>query len=117
MPARRRPLHMFSLVTQPLAGHRDPLLHGPFYGSAETQCIAELAEPGLLVVITLIPVPLSRGAGTAVLSPPAGYPAFPDWETLPYDNFSPHQDIISERLRTLYQLPAAGGVLIVPVPP
>ncbi|HTM63216.1 MAG TPA: transcription-repair coupling factor [Gammaproteobacteria bacterium] len=30
---------------------------------------------------------------------------FPDWETLPYDHFSPHQDIISERLSALYQLP------------
>ncbi len=29
---------------------------------------------------------------------------FPDWETLPYDYFSPHQDIISGRLSTLYQL-------------
>jgi len=28
----------------------------------------------------------------------------PDWETLPYDNFSPHQDLISERLATLYQI-------------
>ena len=28
-----------------------------------------------------------------------------DWETLPYDSFSPHQDIISSRLSTLYQLP------------
>ncbi len=39
---------------------------------------------------------------------------FPDWETLPYDSFSPHQDIISERLATLYQL-AEGrdGVLII----
>ncbi|WP_430506659.1 hypothetical protein, partial [Escherichia coli] len=26
-----------------------------------------------------------------------------DWETLPYDSFSPHQDIISSRLSTLYQ--------------
>ena len=25
----------------------------------------------------------------------------PDWETLPYDTFSPHQDLISERLATL----------------
>lgn len=30
--------------------------------------------------------------------------AFPDWETLPYDQFSPHQDIISERLTCLDQL-------------
>ena len=29
---------------------------------------------------------------------------FPDWETLPYDHFSPHQDIISERLYTLSRL-------------
>ncbi|HAV8701152.1 TPA: transcription-repair coupling factor [Escherichia coli] len=39
-----------------------------------------------------------------------------DWETLPYDSFSPHQDIISSRLSTLYQLPTMQrGVLIVPV--
>ncbi|MDF7681077.1 transcription-repair coupling factor [Enterobacteriaceae bacterium ESL0689] len=39
-----------------------------------------------------------------------------DWETLPYDSFSPHQDIISSRLATLYQLPSRQqGVLIVPV--
>ena len=29
---------------------------------------------------------------------------FPDWETLPYDTFSPHQDLISERLATLWQI-------------
>ncbi|MBX3709253.1 MAG: transcription-repair coupling factor [Gammaproteobacteria bacterium] len=29
---------------------------------------------------------------------------FPDWETLPYDHFSPHQDIISDRLSALYQI-------------
>ena len=40
----------------------------------------------------------------------------PDWETLPYDNFSPHQDIISERLQTLYQLPQTQqGILVVPI--
>ena len=39
-----------------------------------------------------------------------------DWETLPYDSFSPHQDIISSRLATLYQLPTMErGVLIIPV--
>ncbi|MEE9326033.1 MAG: transcription-repair coupling factor [Cocleimonas sp.] len=41
---------------------------------------------------------------------------FPDWETLPYDVFSPHEDLISERLKTLYQLQnIEQGVLIVPV--
>jgi len=28
----------------------------------------------------------------------------PDWETLPYDTFSPHHDLVSERLSTLYQV-------------
>jgi len=41
---------------------------------------------------------------------------FPDWETLPYDNFSPHQDIISQRLETLYHLPnMTQGILILPI--
>lgn len=41
---------------------------------------------------------------------------FPDWETLPYDSFSPHQDIVSERLTTLYRLPEfRRGILVVPV--
>ncbi|NVD06945.1 transcription-repair coupling factor [Vibrio sp. JPW-9-11-11] len=41
---------------------------------------------------------------------------FPDWETLPYDNFSPHQEIISDRIARLYQLPTlTDGITIVPV--
>ncbi len=41
---------------------------------------------------------------------------FPDWETLPYDNFSPHKDIISQRLNTLYRLPTVThSILIVPM--
>jgi len=41
---------------------------------------------------------------------------FPDWETLVYDPFSPHPDIISERLNTLSTLPTLSqGILIVPV--
>ncbi len=41
---------------------------------------------------------------------------FPDWETLPYDVFSPHEDLISDRLSALHQLShRQKGVLIVPV--
>ena len=41
---------------------------------------------------------------------------FPDWETLPYDVFSPHQDIISQRIAALYRLPELKhGVLVVPI--
>ena len=40
----------------------------------------------------------------------------PDWETLPYERFSPHQDLVSERLSVLWQLKnGAADVLFVPV--
>jgi transcription-repair coupling factor (superfamily II helicase) len=93
---------------------------GPFSGCADARCIAELtAQDRLLVVVT--------AHTSAALSLERELPffldqdceilVFPDWETLPYDNFSPHQDIISERLNTLYRLPTLkGGILIVPVP-
>jgi transcription-repair coupling factor (superfamily II helicase) len=40
---------------------------------------------------------------------------FPDWETLPYDTFSPHQDLISERLATLWRI-SRGDADVVMVP-
>ena len=46
----------------------------------------------------------------------AGLPvlAFPDWETLPYDRFSPHPDIVSQRLATLARLPdLRRGIVVV----
>ncbi|GAB3388470.1 transcription-repair coupling factor [Lysobacter fragariae] len=51
----------------------------------------------------------------------AGNPAvpvvnFPDWETLPYDQFSPHPDIVSQRLSALHRLPTMKrGIVVVPV--
>ncbi|MDR1968923.1 MAG: transcription-repair coupling factor, partial [Burkholderiaceae bacterium] len=40
---------------------------------------------------------------------------FPDWETLPYDTFSPHQDLISERLATLWAIRQhAADVVLLP---
>ena len=42
--------------------------------------------------------------------------SLPDWETLPYDNFSPHQDIISDRLNALYHMPQLKqGILVVSI--
>ncbi|MBK6615676.1 transcription-repair coupling factor [Ottowia sp.] len=40
----------------------------------------------------------------AFFSPDLRCAVFPDWETLPYDSFSPHQDLISERLATLWRI-------------
>ncbi|TAK39469.1 MAG: transcription-repair coupling factor [Lysobacteraceae bacterium] len=42
--------------------------------------------------------------------------AFPDWETLPYDQFSPHPEIVSQRLAALHRLPSLErGIVVVPV--
>jgi transcription-repair coupling factor (superfamily II helicase) len=40
---------------------------------------------------------------------------FPDWETLPYDTFSPHQDLISERLATLWRIHSRSNAKNLPV--
>nr|WP_159015356.1 transcription-repair coupling factor [Lysobacter profundi] len=41
---------------------------------------------------------------------------FPDWETLPYDRFSPHPDIVSQRLAALHRMPTLDrGIVVVPV--
>lgn len=51
----------------------------------------------------------ASGSGLQVLH-------LPDWETLPYDVFSPHQDIVSERLHSLYRLPQTRqGILVAPI--
>jgi transcription-repair coupling factor (superfamily II helicase) len=92
---------------------------GPFHGCAEARLVAELARPdSLLLVITAdtsSALALEREL-PFFLAEEIDILAFPDWETLPYDNFSPHQDIVSERLETLYRLPSlAAGILVVPM--
>jgi len=55
----------------------------------------------------------------AFFAPDLRVTLFPDWETLPYDTFSPHQDLISERLATLWRLLQRehdGGADVVLVP-
>ena len=93
---------------------------GPFSGCADARCIAELSAPGRLLVVITSDTSASLALERELpffLDKPCEILVFPDWETLPYDNFSPHQDIISERLNTLYRLPTlTEGILIVPVP-
>lgn len=55
----------------------------------------------------------------AFFAPDLRVTLFPDWETLPYDTFSPHQDLISERLATLWRISQReheGGADVVLVP-
>jgi transcription-repair coupling factor (superfamily II helicase) len=79
-------------------------------GSADALLLARLAReraaPGRpLVVLTAEPLDSQRlSEEIAFFEPGLRVALFPDWETLPYDQFSPHQDLISERLATLWRL-------------
>ncbi len=77
-------------------------------GSADALLLARLAqarkaEGRLLAVFTAEPADTPRLAEELpFFAPELRVSVFPDWETLPYDTFSPHQDLISERLATLW---------------
>ena len=93
---------LLSLPALPKPGQRLdlPLLAA----SADALALAQLARPGqLLAVVTASPLEAQRLAEEiAWFAPELRVHLLPDWETLPYDSFSPHQDLISERLATLY---------------
>ena len=84
--------------------------------------IAESAQrfQGISVIITRSTIDASflhRAISFFLVESDIPTVVFPDWETLPYDIFSPHQDIISDRLQILTDLPKLKqAVLIVPMP-
>jgi transcription-repair coupling factor (superfamily II helicase) len=93
---------------------------GQLYGAADALAIAQTAREFHHPVLVLTPdTPAATRLEYALrffLGQELPVLTFPDWETLPYDVFSPHQDIISERLTTLNRLgDFSRGVLIVPV--
>ena len=77
-----------------------------FDGSGDALALAQLAgDSKPLVIITGSALDAQRlFEEIPFFSPQLKVNLLPDWETLPYDVFSPHQDLISERLATLYQL-------------
>ncbi|MDR3477698.1 MAG: transcription-repair coupling factor [Gammaproteobacteria bacterium] len=90
-------------------------LHGASIGLALSQAIATCKMP----VVIIAPDSLTATRleyelnffhhGQSIIH-------FPDWETLPYDPFSPHQDIISERLSALSRMPSLqDGAIITPI--
>ena len=129
---------LHSVLTPPLpkrTGER--LLWGRLYGAAPALAIAEAARQAQAPLLCVVPdlssaVRLSEalrffldqsqtteeltdtaGSGQQEAIPVLG---FPDWETLPYDVFSPLPELVSERLLTLHRLPQLKrGVLVVPV--
>ena len=93
---------------------------GNLPGAALPLAIAEAASAAGRR-LTLLLTPDSQSAERlkeelAFFAPTLPVLHFPDWETLPYDQFSPHQDIISQRIATLYRLPEIRhGILVVPI--
>ena len=79
-------------------------------GSADALQLARLAQARtadkqLLAIVTADPADANRLADELpFFAPGLRVAVFPDWETLPYDTFSPHQDLISERLATLWRI-------------
>jgi len=97
-------LPAFDAFTQAKPGQRLDL--PALAGSSDALAIARLAGGGrMLVVVTANPLDAQRLSDEiAWLAPGLSTHLLPDWETLPYDSFSPHQDLISERLSTLYAI-------------
>lgn len=117
---RRPPQLLPADIPVPRAGER--LSWSNLHGSADALAVTELADEfhGLVVVVTHDSAAADRWHDAIdFFRPPQADGVnlqFPDWETLPYDAFSPHQDIISERLATLSSLATTDrGVLSVPV--
>ncbi|GGE58853.1 transcription-repair-coupling factor [Streptosporangium jomthongense] len=110
------------------ADHR---VWGQLHGSSDALAICESARAhkGLTLVITRSTAEAIRleqamrfflglppeEDGATVTTDGLELLSLPDWETLPYDLFSPHQDITSRRIRTLHRLPGIKhGVIVVP---
>jgi transcription-repair coupling factor (superfamily II helicase) len=118
--SRTEPTLPNALLAIPLpackAGERAQL--PTFSGSSDALTLAQLASgrKSLLAVLTA-----SAGDAQRLLdeipwfAPDLRVRLLPDWETLPYDSFSPHHDLISERLATLYAITRGEcDVLLVP---
>src|SRR4029079_16855908 len=92
------------------------------HGSSSTLALANLATNSQKPLLIITPDSLTANRLhdelTFFYQPTTHSPIifFPDWETLPYDQFSPHQDIISSRLAALSQIPRlTNGIIITPI--
>ena len=111
------------LPVSPLPAIGEKLRFPPFAGSADALLIARAAADAgdgaqrrMLAVLTA-----HAGDAQRLLQEIPWFAAdlrvrlLPDWETLPYDSFSPHHDLVSDRLATLYAVTRGDcDVLLVP---
>ncbi|QYJ95371.1 transcription-repair coupling factor [Shewanella spartinae] len=109
----------FSILTPPkVKGVKSPQTLSQLTGAAQAISLAKLCEQysGMTLVVTPdTPSALRLEAELGYLLAPKSIPVmlFPDRETLPYDSFSPHQDLVSQRLETLSRIPSAGHSLVI----
>ena len=115
-----------SLVTwsPPLPGPRDGqrFTINNLIGSADAAVIAQQALEhrqsfSVMVIICANTLDATRlQEEIPVFAPELSVRLLPDWEILPYDAFSPHQDLVSERLATLHELmTGACDIVLLPV--
>lgn len=116
-------LDLEKLLPKPATRFALPALHGSADAYALAQAALALKQQQRMLVVVVADatdgqrlrteIPWFQGAGDL----PNGLRChlLPDWETLPYDAFSPHQDLVSERLATLYEVQSGHcDVLLVP---
>ncbi|MEW8327675.1 MAG: transcription-repair coupling factor [Candidatus Thiodiazotropha sp.] len=118
----REPAQLFSPFKPKLPRAAEERLQwGGLHGCSAALAIANAASAyeGVLLVVThdvQSATRLERELGFFLASEDLPVVNFPDWETLPYDLFSPLPELISQRLLTLYRLPQMQrGLLIAPV--
>ena len=114
---------MPSLLHPPLPPPKARRRWHQLYGSARSLALAEAIEadsrPYLVIARDARELDQLRAELGFFLGEKPGGPrrihVLPDWEVLPYDVFSPHPDIISERLSALAELPTLrSGVILAP---
>ncbi len=126
LPAVSLQSHSDADLSSPLhpplpARSNERLLWGRLYGAAGALAIARAAqqvEQPILAAVADMPAAAALREELGFFLDDADIPVltFPDWETLPYDVFSPLPELVSERLLTLHRLPTlTRGVLVVPV--
>ena len=105
------------LISDPLRTRANRSALSELPGSADAWALSRLAaeaKPLAIVCASALEAQRLRDE-IPFFDPSLRVALFPDWETLPYDSFSPHQDLISERLETLYRVTQGeADVLIVP---
>ncbi|MCZ7564557.1 MAG: transcription-repair coupling factor [Burkholderiales bacterium] len=88
----------------PAVQHRIRL--GELHGSADALALARVAAQSRPLAVVCASALDAQRLREEIpwFAPELRVALFPDWETLPYDAFSPHHDLVSERLETLYRV-------------